>query len=73
MSSTGVLKTLLEGKNCGFIQRDDGDGDVFCHPRQLVNGGPEDMIIGTKFSFDIEPDERGRSMGCSFGVRFKKT
>lgn len=48
----------MAGKSFGFIQRDDGDGDVFVHVRQLTNGSENDMVIGTKFSFDIEPDEK---------------
>jgi len=69
MSSTGTLKTFMEGKSFGFIERDDGAGDVFCHARQLTNGAVTDMIIGTKFSFDIEPDEKsGKSKAVNVTI-----
>jgi len=58
MSVTGSLKTWMEGKGFGFIARDDGQGDVFVHPRNLTNGGVEVMIVGAKFAFDVEPDEK---------------
>lgn len=58
MSSSGALISFQQGKSFGFIKRDDGQGDVFVHVRQLRNGGEQDMIIGTRFSFDIEADEK---------------
>jgi len=58
MAVTGSLISFMEGKSFGFIKRDDGQGDVFVHVRQLRNGGEPDMVIGTKFSFDVEPDEK---------------
>lgn len=58
MSVTGSLISFMEGKSFGFIKRDDGTGDVFVHVRQLRNGGEPDMVVGTKFSFDVEPDEK---------------
>lgn len=58
MTTTGALISFTAGKSFGFIKRDDGQGDVFVHVRQLRNGGEPDMVIGTKFSFDVEPDEK---------------
>lgn len=58
MSVSGSLISFMEGKSFGFIKRDDGQGDVFVHVRQLRNGGEPDMVVGAKFTFDVEPDEK---------------
>lgn len=69
MSTTGALISFMEGKSFGFIKRDDGQGDVFVHVRQLRNGGEPDMVVGTKFSFDVEPDEKsGKSKAVNVTI-----
>eukprot|EP00427_Karlodinium_veneficum_P047242 CAMPEP_0169233310 /NCGR_PEP_ID=MMETSP1016-20121227/27548_1 /TAXON_ID=342587 /ORGANISM="Karlodinium micrum, Strain CCMP2283" /LENGTH=59 /DNA_ID=CAMNT_0009312645 /DNA_START=59 /DNA_END=235 /DNA_ORIENTATION=+ len=52
MSLTGTLKKFIEEKGFGFIERDDGQGDLFVHFSKLVNGSKEDMIAGSKLTFD---------------------
>merc|ERR1711957_865539 len=53
MSITGTLKKFMDGKGFGFIERDDGEEDVFVHFSKLTNGGSEDMVVGAKMSNDI--------------------
>ncbi|CAE8712419.1 unnamed protein product [Polarella glacialis] len=58
MSCSGTLKKFMEGKGFGFIENADGSGDVFVHFSQLNSGGSEDMVEGSKMTFDIQTDER---------------
>ncbi|CAN0006182.1 unnamed protein product, partial [Phaeothamnion confervicola] len=49
----------------GFIDRDDGQENVFFHVKQYQSGEPE---IGARVSFDISTSERnGRA--CAVDVR----
>lgn len=58
MAFSGTLKSFIDGKGFGFIQRDDGQEDVFMHFSKLTNGGSEDMKVGMQLSFDLETDDR---------------
>ena len=58
MSYNGSIKKFMEGKGFGFIERDDGEEDVFVHFSALTNGGSEDMVIGEKVTFDLGTDDR---------------
>lgn len=48
----------MDGKGYGFIESDDGTGDIFVHVRALVNATEQDMVIGSKVSYDVGQDER---------------
>lgn len=51
MSLTGSIKKFIEEKGFGFIERDDGQGDIFVHFSKF-NGEKEDMVEGTQVTFD---------------------
>jgi len=56
---TGSLKKFFEDKGFGFIQCDNStSGDIFVHHRQVKNGDKDDLAIGVRLSFDVEPDDR---------------
>merc|ERR1711935_386697 len=52
MSLTGTIKKFIEEKGFGFIEKDDGSGDLFVHFSKLTSGSKEDMVEGAKVSFD---------------------
>merc|ERR1719162_2708941 len=59
MACAGTLRKYVDGKGYGFIERDDGSGDMFIHIRELINGATEqDMVVGSRLSFDIGQDQR---------------
>jgi len=61
--------SFVEGKGFGFVKRDDGEDDLFMHFSQLKNGGVQDMLIGMKVSFDVEPDQRsGKSRATNVTI-----
>ena len=51
-SCSGTLKSFCQAKSYGFIENDDGSGNVLVHVNQLNSGGPMDMI-GCHMTFDI--------------------
>jgi len=70
MSLTGTLKTFVDGKGFGFITRDDGQADIFVHFSKLTNAGQEDMIVGTRMSFDEEVNKKNGKT-CATNVRIE--
>merc|ERR1711953_1305931 len=52
MSLTGSIKKFIEEKGFGFIERDDGQGDLFFHFSKLTSGEKEDCVSGATVSFD---------------------
>ncbi|MGH1457080.1 MAG: cold-shock protein [Alphaproteobacteria bacterium] len=54
--STGTVKWFNETKGFGFIQNDDGGGDVFVHISAVEKSGMRTLREGQKISFDIEKD-----------------
>lgn len=56
---TGIVKFFKEDKGYGFFRRDDGEGDVFFHIRELRKAGLDGMNEGEKASFDVENSSKG--------------
>ena len=56
----GTCKFFNHDRGYGFLQRDDGGGDVFCHVTALERSGVRELNEGDKVSFEIEDDRRGR-------------
>ncbi len=56
---TGTVKWFSDRKGYGFITRDDGGKDVFCHHTGIRAGGPRSLSEGDKVEFEIEKNPRG--------------
>merc|ERR1711862_442599 len=52
MSLNGTIKKFMEEKGFGFIERDDGQGDIFFHFSKLASGDKEDCVAGASVTFD---------------------
>jgi cold shock protein len=57
-SGTGVVKWFNSQKGFGFIQPDDGGGDVFVHISAVERAGLRDLPEGQQVSYEIEQDRR---------------
>ncbi len=54
--STGTVKWFNETKGFGFIENDDGSGDVFVHISAVEQAGWRTLSEGQKISFEIQKD-----------------
>ena len=60
MRQKGTVKFFNAAKGYGFIAPDEGGKDVFVHITAVQRSGIPELMEGTKLSFEIEPDTRGR-------------
>jgi CspA family cold shock protein len=56
---TGTVKWFHKSKGFGFIEADDGEGDVFIHFSDIPGDGYKTLAEGQKLEFDIEECEKG--------------
>jgi CspA family cold shock protein len=57
-SGTGVVKWFNSQKGFGFIQPNDGGGDVFVHISAVERAGLRGLDEGQTVSYDVEQDRR---------------
>lgn len=55
---TGTVKFFNSTKGFGFIQPEDGSGDVFVHISALQRAGLQGLNEGDKVSYDTAVNER---------------
>ena len=56
--ATGTVKWFNPEKGYGFIQPDEGGGDVFVHISAVERSGLQSLNEGQKVSFEMMMDER---------------
>jgi len=55
----GHVRWFDANKGYGFIDRDDGRGDVFVHRSEIQYQGPKVLYEGERVEFEVERDPRG--------------
>ena len=55
----GAVKWYNGKKGYGFVQRDDGEKDVFVHASAVKQAGLRYLNEGDKISFDLEDGPKG--------------
>jgi CspA family cold shock protein len=55
----GKVKWFNENKGYGFIEREDGSGDVFVHFSAIQQQGFKTLAEGQEVEFDIVEGEKG--------------
>lgn len=60
MRQNGTVKFFNSAKGYGFITPDDGGKDVFVHVTAVQRAGIPELTEGTKLTFEVQPDKRGR-------------
>ncbi|MFG1347331.1 cold-shock protein [Xanthobacter autotrophicus DSM 431] len=66
--ATGTVKFFNSQKGFGFIQQDEGGPDVFVHISDVERSGMYSLNDGQKVSFDIVPDNRGKSKAANLAA-----
>jgi CspA family cold shock protein len=59
MRVTGTVKWFNDDKGFGFITRDDGEKDVFCHHSAIQQEGFKSLSEGAKVEFDVVDGQKG--------------
>ncbi len=57
--SEGKVKWFNESKGFGFIEKNDGSGDVFVHYSAIQAGGFKTLTEGQFVSFDVVQGSKG--------------
>jgi CspA family cold shock protein len=58
---TGTIKTIVAGKNFGFISREGEAKDLFFHANDLSGVTFEELKVGDVVSFDVADGQKGPS------------
>ncbi len=67
--TTGTVKWFNAQKGFGFIQPDDGSGDVFVHISAVERAGRSTLNEGQKLGFELERDRKtGKSSACNLTI-----
>lgn len=59
MRTTGTVKWFNDSKGFGFLTRDDGEKDVFCHHSAIQGEGFKTLVEGAQVEFDVRQGEKG--------------
>ena len=55
----GIVKWFSDKKGYGFIEQENGNGDIFVHYSSIDMPGFRTLAEGDKVNFEIENNERG--------------
>ena len=55
----GKVKWFNESKGFGFIEKNDGSGDIFVHYSAIQSGGFKTLTEGQSVSFDVVQGNKG--------------
>lgn len=56
---TGVVKFFKKDQGYGFIQRDDGQGDIFVHYSAIQEQGFRNLEEKQRVEFEVQGSDRG--------------
>jgi cold shock protein len=56
--ATGTVKWFDEGKGFGFLEPDDGSGDIFVHITALDDGNIDTLMPEQRVSFEMGVNSR---------------
>jgi CspA family cold shock protein len=60
MRQNGTVKFFNQAKGYGFVAPEGGGKDVFVHITAVQRSGIPELTEGTKVSFEVQNDARGR-------------
>ncbi len=63
--SNGTVKWFNATKGFGFIQPEDGTGDVFVHISDVQRAGIQALNEGDKLTYDVQRGQQGKVSACN--------
>jgi CspA family cold shock protein len=57
--ANGVVKWFSDKKGFGFIEQEEGQGDIFVHFSSIQAEGFKTLSEGDRVTFDVEQTDRG--------------
>ena len=66
--STGTVKWFNATKGYGFIEPEDGSGDVFVHISAVQKSGMTDLQENQKLSYELETGKNGKTSAVNLQV-----
>ena len=58
--TTGTVKWFNNDKGYGFIEPDEGGGDVFVHVTAVKDAGMDTLVEGQKISYERQQGRNGK-------------
>ena len=55
----GIVKWFSDQKGFGFIEREDGESDVFVHHSAIDGSGFKTLAEGDRVTFEVEQGAKG--------------
>lgn len=65
---TGEVSWFSNGKGFGFVTRDDGGGDIFCHFSAIKTDGYKTLKEKQRVRFDVEDGPKGKPQAANVEV-----
>ncbi len=65
----GRVKWFNEAKGYGFIEKEDGSGDVFVHYSSIKSEGFKTLSEGDEVEFDLVNSDKGPKAGNVVKIR----
>ena len=66
--ASGTVKWFNAQKGYGFIQPEDGSGDVFVHISAVERSGMGNLNEGQKLSYELETGQQGRTSAVNLRI-----
>lgn len=57
--ANGVVKWFSDKKGFGFIEQEEGQGDIFVHFSAIQSDGFKTLAEGDRVTFEVEQTDRG--------------
>jgi cold shock protein len=66
--ANGTVKWFNAQKGYGFIQPEDGSGDVFVHISAVERSGIGNLNEGQKLSYELETGQKGKTSAVNLRI-----
>jgi cold shock protein len=66
--ASGTVKWFNAQKGYGFIQPEDGSGDVFVHISAVERSGIGNLNEGQKLSYELETGQKGKTSAVNLRI-----